>query len=238
LTSAVLGHLRRIDDALPRTVHAGVLVPWANVIVEAELPRLALGRVVFHYARLVPSNAATRLDEDFLRGILSAVPGAMRQLARLPLMGVSIACTSAGFAIPPSETDSETSHLRVITAFDSLVTTLREFAARRIVLLTPYPPTITCQEVEALGQEGFEVTAHASLGRDDGYARIGRADVLRLAVGVGQRYFEAADAVVLSCTGWPTLDLVPELESKVGRPVVSSNLAVAVGIAAQAATIT
>jgi maleate isomerase len=35
-----------------------------------------------------------------------------------------------------------------------------------------------------------------------------------------------ADAIVLSCTGWPTLGLIPELRQGLGKPVISSNLAI------------
>jgi maleate isomerase len=60
--------------ALAETIHIGVLVPWANMIVETELPRLGLDRVVFHYARLIPASRTTALDRRFLRELTSAVP--------------------------------------------------------------------------------------------------------------------------------------------------------------------
>src|SRR5687768_18335226 len=62
---------------------SGVLVPWANVAVETELPCLGQEAVVWHYARLAPANGSTALDDDFLEGLLGAVPGALHQLSRL-----------------------------------------------------------------------------------------------------------------------------------------------------------
>lgn len=83
-----------------RTLHVGVLVPWANTVVEAELPQLRPDDVVFHYARLVPPDQSTVLDEGFLDGLRAAVPSALASMSRLPLETVLLACTSAGF--PPS----------------------------------------------------------------------------------------------------------------------------------------
>src|SRR6266702_8826436 len=88
--------------------HAGVLVPWANSVVEAELPRWAGTSVIWHYARLVPPSGGTALDEGFLSGLLAAVPAAVAQLAALPLERVYLACTSAAFMLPDQATTAAT----------------------------------------------------------------------------------------------------------------------------------
>jgi maleate cis-trans isomerase len=43
----------------------------------------------------------------------------------------------------------------------------------------------------------------------------------------GHAAIGAAEAIVLSCTGWPTLDLIPDVQRDPGKPVLSSNLAIA-----------
>ena len=40
--------------------HAGVLVPWANIVVEAELHRAPGSSVTWHYAQLVPASRDDR----------------------------------------------------------------------------------------------------------------------------------------------------------------------------------
>src|SRR2546430_6100187 len=150
-----LALLRGEHDRIDREIHIGVLVPWANTVVETELPRLGLERVIFHYARLVPANATTALDEAFLSGLLAAVPDALSQLERLPLAAVLVACTSAGFAIhgvPP---------VGAATAFDALTATLTRQGVERIALATPYPSAVTAREVEAFARRGIAVTASA-----------------------------------------------------------------------------
>lgn len=209
-------------------LHAGVLVPWANSVVEAELPRWAGNSVVWHYARLVPSSRATALDEKFLAGLLGAAPAALRELAALRLCRVYLACTSAAFMLPGKVASAiEGSPVPVITAFDAITALLRQRGVDRIVLLTPYPERICEAEAEMFSACGIVVTGRASLDLEDGYAVISTGQIRALARQVGARPIEEAQAIVLSCTGWPTFGLAARLQRQFGRDVISSNLAIA-----------
>ena len=208
--------------ALSDTIHVGVLVPWANAVVEAELPRLGLDRVVFHYARLVPANRATSLDLRFLRELNSAVPAAIRELSRLPLAGTLLACTSAGFA------EQEGLSLPAASAFDALVTTLNRMSIDRILLVTPYPHWLTTIEASAFTRRGIVVLAQSSLDRDDGYSRVRPAEIHSTLALISPAALAGAQAIVLSCTAWPTLGLLGGLEDSFGIAVLSSNLAMAI----------
>ncbi len=213
-----------LDEAHARltdTIRVGMLVPWANTVVEAELPRLGLDRVIFHYARLVPASRTTNLDHRFLRELVSAVPASLAEVSRLPLATTLLACTSAGF------TENSVS-LPVASAFDALVATLNRMSIHRIVLVTPYPRWLTAIEVRAFMGRGIVVVAESSLDRDDGYSRVSPAEIRTLIAQVGQSELARAQAIVLSCTGWPTLDLLGELEDSFGIVVLSSNLAMAI----------
>ncbi|MGH8900099.1 MAG: hypothetical protein ACRDYA_00055 [Egibacteraceae bacterium] len=206
---------------LAGTAHVGVLVPWANMIVESELPRLGLERVVFHYSRLVPARRYRALDE-FLCELAAAVPAALGELARLSLAGTLLACTSVGFAFPAPYANAT-----VVSAFDAILSALRRLGTDRIVLVTPYPVAWTVREVDALAARGVIVLGHASLGLDllDDYTAVLPGQVNELVDQVGPEALARAQALVLSCTAWPTRHVIGDLESTLGIPVVSSNLA-------------
>jgi maleate isomerase len=211
-----------------RALHAGVLVPWANSVVEAELPRWAGASVVWHYARLVPPDHGTALDENFLAGLLAAAPAALDQLAGLNLRSVYMACTSAAFMFPgQTQSLAADAQVPVITAFDAIVDVLQRRDASRIVLLTPYPAEICEAEARRFDSQGIAVTGHASLCLTDGYAEVGDSQIRELAMQVGSRATKEAQAIVLSCTGWPTLGLIEQLRRQLGRHVISSNRAIA-----------
>lgn len=209
--------------ALLETIHIGVLVPWANTVVEAELPRLGLHRVVFHYARLVPASRTTSLDHRFLRELNAAVPTALSELSRLPLVETLLACTSAGFT-------EEGLSCPVVSAFDALVTTLNRMSIDRIVLVTPYPRWLTAIEARAFMSRGIIVLAQSSLDRDDEYSQVSPAEIQTMLAQISPAEIADAQAIVLSCTGWPTLGLLPGLETGFGMPVLSSNLAMAIHV--------
>lgn len=207
--------------------HAGVLVPWANTVVEVELHRQTGLAVTWHYSRLVPPSRTTGLDGRFLTGLLAAVPGALAQLEALPLTRAYLACTSAAFAYPDLARHAhDESRLQLVSAFDAITAALACLHAARLVLLTPYPDEVTALEAAMLAEAGFSVTCAAGLGLSDGYGTVTPRQITELARSVGCAVIRNADAVVLSCTGWPTLSLIPELEQDLGRPVISSNLAI------------
>jgi maleate isomerase len=208
-------------------LHAGVLVPWANTVVEAELHQVSGPSVIWHYARLVPASGTTELDERFLRGLLDAAPAALEQLAALPLSTVYLACTSAGFIYPGAVAVPQGMTITVVSAFEAIIAMLARLSAARIVLLTPYPREITEAEERMFGDHDITVTGSASLGSRDGYGAVTGEQVMKLIPEVSRAAMGEADVVVLSCTGWPTLALIPDLQRGLGKPVLSSNLAIA-----------
>lgn len=209
----------RASVAGPR--HVGVLVPWANTVVEAELPQLSGDQLVFHYARLVPPAQTTALDEVFLSGLRQAVPDALASLSRIRLAGTLLACTSAGFTADDPAAGAT-------SAFVAIVHTLRLLRTDRIALAAPYPHSIAVAEAAAFTSAGITVTELASLGLVDHYDQITTTMSRQLIDQIDRHGLADASALVLSCTNWPTLDLIAALESELGMPVISSNLALAV----------
>jgi maleate isomerase len=208
-------------------VHAGVLVPWANSVVEAELHRASGNSVTWHYARLVPASRTTGLDARFLQGLLEAVPTALAQLSALPLRRAYLACTSATFMCPDAaQAMLPQAPVTLVSAFDALRAALVRLGATRIMLLTPYPDHVTGAEVQMFGRCGITVTGSASLGLADGYDTVTGEQVRKLIPQAAHAAIGEAEAIVLSCTGWPTLDLIPGLQRDLGKPVLSSNLAI------------
>lgn len=204
--------------------HVGVLVPWANTIVERELPKTSGGKLIWHYARLMPRNRQTELDDSFLRGLHEAIPEARDQLSRLPLSKTYLACTSVDFRYPEMNTLQDTS---MISAFSAIVDCLRVLHAQRIVLCTPYPDQLGRREEHELCSRGFDVIGACHLNIKEAFASVSEQQIC----GMVDRMPDAlanADALVMSCTAWPTLDTLPKLERRLQKPILSSNLAIAI----------
>jgi maleate isomerase len=204
--------------------HIGMLVPWANRVIEAELPRLSPDRLVWHYARLAPSDGRTALDDGFLAGLHAAIPGAVRQLSRVPLDMLQLGCTSLGFSYLINK-DDHAGPVQLVDAFGAIGASLRLLEARRVALLTPYPLHIMQREVEALNAAGMRVVATGGLDQLDDYADIPSTSVMSLVAQLTTDELQSADVIILSCTGWPTRVLLADIEATTRRPALSSNLA-------------
>lgn len=197
----------------------GVLVPWANMAVEHELPRIAHKSIRFHFARLVPSSRETALTSSFLQDLWASVPSALHSLSALPLSQVLLACTSAGFV----DHIAGKAEFPVVDAFRAILASLRFLEWDSVHLYTPYPKPISDTEVSALQAAGIRVREHRCLGLMDGYRTIPSEEIIRLATPASQ-----ADGIVLSCTGWQTLEAATRIASAIGLPVITSNIALAI----------
>lgn len=109
----------------------------------------------------------------------------------------------------------------------ALVAACHALGIARLALLSPYMATVSERLREVLATEGiatpifgsFEVAEEARVARIDG-ASIRVASEALLAEG-------GAEALFLSCTNLRALDVIPELEARLGLPVLSSNLVLA-----------
>ena len=109
------------------------------------------------------------------------------------------------------------------TQSNGLLDGLRTAGARRVALATAYTDVVTERLKVFLEEYGFEVTAAKGLG----YVRVPESGVPQetlIALGAdAYASSKKADAVVMSCGGLRTLDLLVPLEGRIKVPVVSST---------------
>ncbi|MFM9105757.1 MAG: maleate cis-trans isomerase [Chloroflexota bacterium] len=101
---------------------------------------------------------------------------------------------------------------------------LRAAGARSVAVATPYLDEINDAERRFLDAAGFAVTRIEGLqcGTDREIGRLGPEDAIRQCAAVDS---PGADAVFISCTNWHCVEAIPVLEARLGKPVISSNLA-------------
>jgi maleate isomerase len=203
------------------------MVPWANTAVETELPIFLKGRASIHSARLVPKAKRTNLDDDFLWGLIRAIPEAWESLSMIHLNAVAFCCTSASVFDLESIVELQNNLAKIscpaVTAYTSLVQQLNKLGAKSLVLVTPYVRGITKREAEALVSDGFTVTNSISLELIDDFDQV-RSDTL---VSSALSAYVDEEAVVISCTGLYTAEALDRISAAVGRPCISSNSAIA-----------
>jgi maleate isomerase len=108
----------------------------------------------------------------------------------------------------------------------------KALGARRIGLISPYIADVSAALRQALTNCGLTVQSFASFNEktEARVARIDPASILSAALRIGAD--PAVDVVFLSCTNLRTLDIIAQAEAKLGKPVISSNQALAWHMAA------
>ena len=103
----------------------------------------------------------------------------------------------------------------------------RALGAKRIALLTPYRDDINRFMRDYIEARGFRVPVMGSFNEEDDRraARIDAASIRDAAIELGRS--DEVDAVFVSCTSLRLVDAVGAIEAELGKPVTSSNHAMA-----------
>jgi maleate isomerase/arylmalonate decarboxylase len=213
-----------------RRAKIGLIVPPTNTVNEAEWARMAPEGVTIHATRMrLHADTQSPAGE---RQLYADIKKATRDLAAASLDAIAYGCTAGSMVMPLAKlTDymAGLASIPCVATAPALVLACRALGATRVALATPYHDALNEHERHFLAQNGIEVVALKGLGIGAGgpheYVRIARVpkdEVLAHARWVDR---PEAQALMLSCTDFATLEAVPELERVLGKPVVTSNQA-------------
>ncbi|GAA2348891.1 maleate cis-trans isomerase [Dactylosporangium salmoneum] len=209
----------------------GIVVPATNTTVEPELHRALPDGVAMFASRVPVAEVARR--EDKVASLLAMHEGLAEAAAQVGAArpdAVAYACTSGSFlGGAGSDRDlcrrmHEATGVPALTTSTAVAAALKAVGASRIALVTPYVTEVAAGAEAYLAELGVEVVARADLNLLSNLEKgmLPATASYRLARTVD---VAGADAVLISCTNWRTLDIIGRLEADLGRPVVSSNSA-------------
>ena len=208
----------------------GLITPPTNTVNEAEWSRMLPEGVTFHTHRmpLHPDSSSEEGKAGLMRD-LQSVCGLLKQ-ARVD--AIAYACT-AGSMINPVESlpTALTAAVGVtaVTTSAAIVRGLRALGATVLSVATPYHEALNHHETVFLRENGFEVASLVGLGIGAGgpaeYVQIAETSLERITAHVRAAFVPGSDAILITCTDFPTLPLIATLEEEFGVPVVTSNQA-------------
>ena len=228
--STVTDYPSSLDGGLGTHACLGVVVLQSDRTLEHDLARL-LHRpdVALHHSR-IPN--AMEVNAETLQAMEAELPIAAALLP--PAFGfdaIAYGCTSGATTIGEARVAAIVRGVHPDAAVTDPMTAAKSALAalgvRRMALLTPYRPEVTRAMQRNFRAAGFAVAALGSFGRSNDLevARIAPASILDAIVGIGAD--DACDGVFVSCTNLRTLDVIGDAEARLGKPVVSSNQALA-----------
>jgi maleate isomerase len=205
----------------------GMLIPSGNVIIEPQVNAMLPPGVALYATRL-PLVGSSQAE---LLAMAQDVEPAARLLAHARPGLIAFNCTAVSTYSKEMEAGikqriRQASGLPTVLTSEALVAALLELDARRIVLLTPYLEAVNQREAAFLRAAGFEVLAETGLGLDTNTEMAALPP--RAWLDLARRHRdERADAYLVSCTAVRSAEVIDELERELGRPVVTSNQALA-----------
>lgn len=210
------------------TARIGLLVPPPNVVMEGEFYRSLPRDIALHTSHMYRSSSEVTVDGQVEMARNAGQAALTIKMTRPDV--IVFGCTSASF-IKGLGWDEEVSRIvsdaagvPALTTSAAVVRCLQSIGARRIAVATPYTDEINAREADFLGAHGFDLRSLEGLKIRDSVA-IGRVP-LQTAYDLALRADRSdADALFISCTNLRTLEAIGPLESALGKPVVSSNLA-------------
>ncbi|HEX7785641.1 MAG TPA: hypothetical protein VF653_05425 [Methylomirabilota bacterium] len=211
----------------------GVLVPPGNPTVEPELYRMVPDGVTLHFARMHappsdgPAGGAAGMEERG-RAYRDSIDAPAASLADVRPAVVVLAHTASSYAVgfgqeaPLADRIAARTGAPTLLAAQAALAALRHLGVRRLALGTPYPEAISQQGRAYWQAAGFDLVGYHRL---TDVQDIYRETEERAYLLARQADVPAAEAVLLSGTGLPTVAMLERLEGDLGKPVISSNQA-------------
>jgi len=220
-----------LDPPLGNRARIGLAVLATDNTIEHEWRQIMtpLDGVAFYESRLFNDTA---IRPDTLKKMAGEIGkcGSLI-LPGVPLDVVAYGCTSGAIAIGEDkvfdlirevrpEVACTTPITAAFAAFDAL-------GAKNIALLTPYAESVNEMMRAYIEARDYRVTVSGSFNEEDDLraARISPQSIYDAALELGR--MDQVDAVFVSCTGLKVVDILDALEAELGKPVTSSNLALA-----------
>lgn len=222
-----------IDNGLPGAIRfgwrlrIGMLLPSSNRVAEPEIPAMLPEGVSLHTTRLKLAGSA----REQLLAMTEKVEEGAALLADAGVDLIAFHCTAVSTFDPAMEGRLKQRITAVAkkpatTTAEALVAAFRALGARRIVLVSPYIREVNQQEIAFFAHHGIAVLCDVGLALSGGeaFAKVDPGEWYRLTL--ANRHDEA-EAYFLSCTTIRATPVISALERDLGKPVVTSNQALA-----------
>ena len=137
-------------------------------------------------------------------------------------------CTSGTIAVGHDTIERKVKEAKpeakITTPSTAAIKALQKLNIKKVSIFTPYSKKLNDDVLDYFKSEGFEVTSNSYFDIQDDYD-IGKVDQAYLYEVLSKIDLNGADALFVSCTALPVLEIIDKLEKKLNTIVLSSNQA-------------
>ena len=219
-----------LDPDTPQSAPMGLIVLQTDETIEPEMQNFLGNRTGPLFVTRIPSGA--EVTPDTLAAMERDLPASADLLPKAREYAVvGYGCTS-GASIIGSNKVSElvrlTCKTRAVTnPLLAATERARALGVSRFALVSPYIEAVNEPLRSAFAQQGISMDSFTSFGvpTEQDVVRISPQSIVDAALSVGKG--PEVEAVFLSCTNLRTITAIPLIEAELGKPVISSNSALA-----------
>ena len=218
------------DSGLGKRANIGIIVLRTDQTLEYEFRTLLNIEGVTLYHSRIPNEM--EITKSSLAKMEADLPVAAALLpASFNFSAIGYGCTSGSTIIGEARVEEaiQSVHPETLTTnpLTACKAALRSLGLKRVALLTPYHPAITKEMQDNLLESGFEIPVTGSFFETDDFivGRISSESILKSIVKIGAS--AECDGVFVSCTNLRVASVIEEAEALLGKPVTSSNHALA-----------
>lgn len=229
-TAAPAGRLKAAEPRLANSVLETPTMPMLGLIAPVDVTAPPEAAVLYPGVRFEARSVGLRtMTPEGYDRVLEHIAPTAQALAlagadAIVLMGTSLSFyRGASFNRELTQRIQEASGRPAATMSTAVCDGLRSVGARRLAVATAYNVTVNRRLRGFLQEEGFDVRVIRGLDVEkvEDIVSVTSAGLLKFGVDVYQSA-DSADALLISCGGLRTLDLLAPLEARCGVPVVSS----------------
>jgi maleate isomerase len=219
-----------MDQGIAHRAAIGVIVLATDQTIEHEYRKIfRIDGVALYQSRIANSSdinptTLAKMEQGMTEAAAVIRPG-------VPMDVVAYGCTS-GTVVIGEENVFRRIHdawpeAKCTTPITGAIAGFKAMGVKRIALLTPYIDSVNRLFRKFVQDRGIEVPVIGSFNHenDNDVARISGESVRRAALELGRH--PSVDAVFVSCTSIRLAETARELEAELGKPVTSSNHAMA-----------
>jgi len=200
----------------------GIIVPSWNTTMEYECWRMAPEGISVHTSRIFHTDDS----EATLLHMVEKVPSVSEVLGHAKVHAICFGCTGGSFVKPGFDREIidkivATTKIPSTTTSTAINEALKHLRVKNVAIASPYPEWLNDRLAKFLEDSGFHAVSKKGLNVECP-AFLPPENAYKVA---SEANCKEADAILISCTNFRSLEVIEKLEKYLGKPVISSNTA-------------